>query len=88
MITKTSLTHPTMIAKIHLAIKLAKAGNGDQMNGHKNRCYIQDRHGRNIMRLDYRNDDFIVYGSESRNITNTVKAAIKEYFYTNILRSK
>ena len=80
MITKTSLTHPTMIAKIRLAMKLAASGKGDQMNGHGNRCYIQDRDGHNIMRLDYRRGEgFIVYGSESRNITKVVAAALTEY---------
>lgn len=69
-----------MIAKIRLAMKLAASGKGEEMNGHGNRCYIQDCHGRNIMRLDYRRGEgFIVYGSESRNITKVVAAALSEY---------
>lgn len=80
MITKTSLTHPTMIAKIRLAMKLAASGRGDEMNGHGNRCYIQDRNGRNIMRLQYIDKRFTVYGQESRDITKVVAAALKEYF--------
>lgn len=70
MITKTSLTHPIMIAKIRLAMKLAAEGRGDEMNGHNNRCYIQNEKGHNIMRLDYRRSEgFIVYGDNSRLIT-------------------
>lgn len=80
MITVTSLTHPTMIAKIRLAMKLASRGQGEKMNGHGNRCYIQDRNGRNIMRLQYMNKRFTVYGQESKDITKLVAAALKQYF--------
>lgn len=80
MITKTSLTHPTMIAKIRLAMKLASSGQGEKMNGHGNRCYIQDRNGRNIMRLQYIDKRFTVYGDNSKDITKVVAAALVEYF--------
>ncbi|MNC18084.1 hypothetical protein D3C75_659780 [compost metagenome] len=72
-----------MIAKIRLAMKLCASGRGDEMNGHGNRCYIQNRHGRNIMRIDYsRKDGFIIYGDNSRNITKVVAQAIKQYIET------
>jgi hypothetical protein len=77
MITVTSLTHPKMIDKIITAMILTSNGRGEEMNGHGNRCYIQNRHGRNIMRIDYRQDQWIVYGEESRDITNIVDRAIK-----------
>lgn len=83
MITKTSLTHPTMIAKIQLAMKLASSGNGHLMNGHGNRCYIQDRNGRNIMRLQYTDKRFIIYGSESKDITKVVASALKHHYTIN-----
>lgn len=80
MITMTSLTHPTMIAKIRNGLKLAAIGKGEQMNGHGNRVYIQDRNGHNIMRINWfkKEKTFIAYGSESRIITETVKRALKE----------
>lgn len=75
-LTITSLTHPTMVAKIRQAMYYASKNQGEKMNGHKNRCYIQNRHGRNIMRLDWRKGEYIVYGAESRNITETVRQAL------------
>lgn len=79
MITTTSLTHPTMIAKIRLGLKLAALGKGHEMNGHDNRVYIQDRNGHNMMRINWLKKDktFIAYGAESRIITETVKNALK-----------
>jgi hypothetical protein len=76
MITITSLTHPTMIAKIRLAMKLSFLGQGEKMNGHGNRCYIQDRKGRNIMRLQYTDNKFTIYGDESKDITKLVSDAL------------
>lgn len=78
-LTITSLTHPTMIAKIRKALYYANKGKGHMMNGHGNRCYIQNRLGRNIMRLNWigGSQGFIVYGQESRDITTTVKAALR-----------
>ena len=72
------LTHPTMVAKIRLAMQLAAYGRGHEMNGHATRCYIQNRHGRNIMRLDYRDNTFVVYGNEAVVITEVVKAALSK----------
>lgn len=79
MITITSLTHPTMVAKLRQGLKLAALGKGHLMNGHDNRVYIQDRDGRNIIRLNWLKKDktFIAYGSESRIITETIKQALK-----------
>ena len=78
MITVTSLTHPTMISKIRAGLHYALMGHGHKMNGHGNRVYITNTQGRNIMRLDWiGNGNYIVYGSESRNITTIVKQALK-----------
>ena len=78
-VTVTSLTHPTMIAKIRKALYLARNSQGHEMNGHGSRCYIQNAKGHNIMRLNWfeERQDFIVYGAESRDITATVKAALR-----------
>ena len=78
MLSVTSLTHPTMIAKIRAGLHYALMGHGHKMNGHRNRVYIQNAQGRNIMRLDWiGNGNYIVYGEESRNITTIVKQALK-----------
>lgn len=78
MITVTSLTHPTMIKKLRMALQYALLGQGHKMNGHRNRVYIQNAQGRNIMRLDWiGNGNYIVYGEESRTITTIVKQALK-----------
>ncbi|ATW58295.1 hypothetical protein CNR37_00088 [Pseudomonas phage ventosus] len=78
MLTATSLTHPAMIAKIRLGLRLAALGQGDKMNGHGNRVYIQNAKGNNIMRLNWLgNGKFIVYGAESKDITDMVKEAIQ-----------
>lgn len=79
MITKTSLTHPTMIAKIRQGLKFAALGQGHMMNGHGNRIYIQDRFGRNMIRINWlkKEKTFIAYGSESRIITETIKDALR-----------
>lgn len=80
MITKTSLTHPTMVAKIRKGLKLAALGQGHLMNGHDNRVYIEDKHGCNIIRINWLKEQktFIAYGDNSRIITETVKEALKE----------
>lgn len=84
MLTITSLTHPTMMAKIQRAMRLAGEGRGEEMNGHNNRCYIQNEKGHNIMRLDYRRGEgFTVYAEGSRVITKTVAKAIKKFFTTS-----
>lgn len=79
MITITSLTHPTMIAKIRKGTYYAQKQQGHKMNGHGNRVYIENSKGRNIMRLNWvgGRQGYIVYGSESKDITSTVKKALR-----------
>ena len=79
MITRTSLTHPTMIAKIRKGLYYAHKAQGHLMNGHGKRVYIQNRHGHNIMRLDWvgGREGYVVWGSESRNITPMIREALK-----------
>lgn len=80
MITHTSLTHPTMIARIRQGIKLAALGQGEKMNGHGNRVYIQNSQGHNIMRINWLKEEnkILVYGKESRIITHIVIQALQE----------
>lgn len=77
-ITRTSLIHPAMIRKIRAAMYYASKGQGHMMNGHGKRCYIANGKGHNIMRLDWigGRQGYIVYGSESRNITRIVRNAL------------
>ncbi|QYW06539.1 hypothetical protein uav_008 [Pseudomonas phage UAVern] len=77
-VTRTSLTHPTMIAKLRSALYYAHKGQGHKMNGHGNRCYIANAKGHNIMRLDWigGRQGYIVYGSESRDVTRIVRNAL------------
>jgi hypothetical protein len=81
MLNITSLTHPTMIAKIRLGLKLAALGKGSEMGGHANRVYIQNRKGHNIMRIDWKgNGKFVAYGGADwgrTEVTDIVKAALK-----------
>jgi len=79
MITKTSLSHPTMIAKIRLGMRLAALGKGDQMNGHGTRVYVANAKGHNIMRIDWhkRTKAFVFYGSESRRIEPMIREAFR-----------
>jgi len=78
MITTTSLKHPVIREKLMQAMDLALQGRGEEMNGHGNRCYVQNRKGRNVMRVNWieSEKDWIVYGSESRNITDAVLTAV------------
>jgi hypothetical protein len=78
-ITVTSLTHPTMIAKIRQALYYAHKGEGHKMGGHDKRCYIKNAKGHNIMRLNWVGGEqgFIVYGDQARNITHIVKKALQ-----------
>lgn len=85
MITITSLKHPTMIAKLRLAMYYACNQQGHKMHGHGNRCYIQNAQGRNVMRLDWVGGKagYIVYGSATnvapaRNITKDVALALHQ----------
>ena len=74
----TSLVHPTMIAKIRLGLRYAALGQGDKMNGHGNRVYIQNAKGHNIIRINWLgNGKFIAYGRESKDVTLTVKQALR-----------
>ncbi len=82
MITITSLTHPTMIAKVRAALKDAAMGKGHLHGGHANRVYVQNRKGHNILRIDYKgaaNGGFIAYGGANWGqtvVTDIVKAAL------------
>lgn len=82
MITITSLTHPTMIAKVRAALKDAAMGKGHLHGGHANRVYVQNRKGHNILRIDYKgaaNGGFIAYGGADWGqtvVTDIVKAAL------------
>lgn len=82
MITITSLTHPTMIAKVRAALKDAAMGKGHLRGGHANRVYVQNRKGHNILRIDYKgaaNGGFIAYGGADWGqtvVTDIVKAAL------------
>lgn len=77
-VTRTSLIHPTMIAKIRKGMYYASKGQGHMMNGHGKRVYIENAQGRKIMRLDWigGRQGYIVYGQESVNITRTVRNAL------------
>lgn len=79
MITITSVMHPAFIRKIRAGMYYASKGQGHKMEGHGKRVYIQNRHGRNIMRLDWvgGREGYIVWGSESRNITPLIREALK-----------
>lgn len=82
MITITSLTHPTMIAKVRAALKDAAMGKGHLHGGHANRVYVQNRKGHNILRIDYKgaaNGGFVAYGGADWGqtvVTDIVKAAL------------
>lgn len=82
MITTTSLTHPKMLAKIRLAMRYAVMGQGEKMNGHANRCYIENRKGHNIMRVTWyaASKSFVIWAgctkdAGSQDITEKVKQA-------------
>lgn len=81
MINITSLVHPVMIAKIQQGLKLAALGQGDKMGGHGNRVYIQNRKGRNILRIDWKGEgQFIAYGGADwgqTDVTEIVKEALQ-----------
>lgn len=78
-VTVTSLTHPTMIAKIRQGLKYAALNQGHMMNGHGNRVYIANRKGHNIIRINWLgNGKFIAWGSESGEVTDLVKQALRQ----------
>lgn len=77
-VTITSLTHPTMIAKIRQGLRYAALNQGHKMNGHGNRVYIANRKGHNIIRINWLgNGKFIAWGAESKDVTETVKKALR-----------
>lgn len=76
-ITATSLTHPTMIAKIRSALFYAHKGQGHKMGGHGSRCYIQNAKGRTIMRLDWMGQRYTVLSHEGKNVTKAVRQALQ-----------
>lgn len=77
-ITTTSLTHPTMTAKIRKGLYYAHKGQGHMMNGHGTRVYIENAKGHNVMRLNWvgGRQGYIVCGSDSKDITKAVKMAL------------
>lgn len=79
MLTITSVMHPAFIRKIRAAMYYASKGQGHMMEGHGKRCYIQNRHGCNIMRLDWvgGKQGYVVWGEESRNITPMIREALQ-----------
>ena len=83
MITVSSLTHPTMTAKIRQGLKLAALGKGDQLDGHGHRVYIKNRQGRNILRMDWLPTlkTFVAYGGcdwGQTVVTDVVKSALRK----------
>lgn len=82
MITVSSLTHPTMIAKIRQGLKFAALGKGAELGGHGHRVYIKNRQGRNILRMDWLPvlKTFVAYGGTDWGqtvVTDTVKKALR-----------
>lgn len=77
-ITITSLTHPTMIAKIRAALYYAHKSQGHMMNGHGNRVYIENAKGHNVMRLNWigGRQGYVVLGNGNKDITKAVKMAL------------
>lgn len=76
---KTMLTHPTFLNKIREAMLLTLLGEGDKMNGHEQRAYIQNRKGREVMRCHYDGNTWVFHGDLSVNCTNDVMKAVKDY---------
>lgn len=92
MITVTSLTHPTMIAKIRKGITCAAKGKGDEMGGHGNRVYIQNSKGRNILRIDWLGQGkYIAYGGVDWGhtvVTDIVKEALQRGCSSNRVKPR
>lgn len=82
----TALMHPTIQRKLRRAIWLAKLAAKSIEKGipepsdywrHTKQHYVQNRLGRNIMRVDYYiSIGFCVWGDGSRNITKMVEDAL------------
>ncbi|UOL48844.1 hypothetical protein [Pseudomonas phage Astolliot] len=80
MITVTSLSHPTMIAKIRAGLKAAALGKGHEMGGHGNRVYVQNAKGHNILRIDWKGKEFVAYGGcdwGRTEVTDIIKTALR-----------
>lgn len=75
-ITRTSIQNVVFAQRIKDGIELAKAGRGEEMNGHGNRVYIANRKGHNVMRIDWRDGKVQVWGDESKDITKMVMSAL------------
>lgn len=83
MITVTSICNPAMARKIRTALRGAALGHGDQFDGHGNRAYVKNRHGRNILRLDWKPaiKTFVAYGGcdwGQTEVTDVVKSALRK----------
>lgn len=82
----TALKHPTIVRKIRRAIWLAKLAAHAIEKGlpapsdyrrHAKQHYVQNRHGRNVMRVDYSTrTGLTVWGDQSRDITDMVEAVL------------
>lgn len=83
-----ALRHPTILTKVRRAVWLAKLSAMSQAKGfaeptdfrrHAKQHYVQNRHGRNIIRIDFNVErGMTAYGDQSRNITDMVEAALYE----------
>lgn len=85
MFTVTSFTHPTMLAKIREAIRLAVMGEGEKMNGHKHHCYITNGKGRQVMRVRWFADSKeveVLAGCTKSRGSKDVTALVKAAFIT------
>ena len=76
-LTSTALACPAMIRRIRLAMRLAALGKGHEMGGHDNRAYVPNRHGHNVIRVDWRQGQFVFYGRGCNPINDRVKAAFQ-----------
>ena len=83
----TALKHPTIVRKIRRAIWLAKLEAHAKVRDcrkaqkgiaqYRGTQYVENRKGHNIMRVDwYYGSGVVVYGDQSRNITNMVEAVL------------
>lgn len=82
MITVTSLQNPVMIKKIRFAMRCAALKQGVRCGGHDHRAYVSNSKGHNIMRIDWRNGSFIIYGGADwgmTEVTDVVRQAFKRY---------
>ena len=81
-----ALKHPTIVRKIRRAVWLAKLAahaiekgmvEPSDYHRHAKQHYVQNRHGQNIMRVDYSTyTGLTVWGEESRNITHKIETVL------------